>query len=881
MIYDLRGLNKSEIEISRKKHGPNIISKKKRKGFFSQYLTSFGDPIIKILLIALAVNIIFLFKNSDWYESAGIAIAVVLATFISTISEYGSESAFEKLQKEVGSVKCRVKRNHTLIQIPQTEIVVGDIVLLQAGERIPADGHIVRGHLSVDQSALNGESKETEKYPSEKSHNDVAGTGLLSKSELFQGSVVCDGDGAMIVDKVGNKTFYGNLAIEVQESTIESPLKTRLNSLAKTISILGYTAAIIVAVANLFNIIVIDSHFDYVVVMQKLTNLPFIFSTLIDTITLAITVIVMAAPEGLPMMITVVLSANMKKMLKDNVLVRKLVGIETSGSLNILFTDKTGTLTKGHLEVVSVLNGQCTQYDTFDKLKQAAPLFNSIIFGCLYNTDSSFSGTKIIGGNSTDRALLEYAQPFKNKYKNIITVSHEPFSSKKKMSTSHIIINGRHIYLYKGAPELILPRCKYYLDETGTKKTLFTGSLYTAMRQMAEKAIRMIAIAQSDSSSEYGLTLAGILCLRDEIRKESRGAVRQIEKAGIQTVMITGDNRETAAAIGKEIGLLKNGNIKNAILTSQDLMKMSDSEIKSVLKNIRIVARAMPSDKSRLVKLAQNAGLVVGMTGDGVNDAPALKRADVGFAMGTGTEVAKEAGDIVIVDNNIKSIAKSVLYGRTIFKSIRKFIIFQLTMNFCAVSLSVICPFLGIDAPLTVMQMLWVNMIMDTLAGVAFSGEPPLHQYMEEPPKKRDAKIINLYMYSQILFTGLYTSALCIIFLKSKFSQEIFLFGNGTDYFMSAFFSLFIFAGVFNSLNARTYRLKLFEKLSDNKLFIIIMLFVCVVQIILIYSGGTIFRTAPLQWTHLAIIIVMAISVIPADLARKILLRLFGRKGHL
>ncbi len=883
---NLTGLSSIEVERSEKKYGKNIISKKKRKGFLSQYLASFGDPIIKILLIALGINIVFMFKDANWYDSAGIAFALMVATLVSTISEYGSESAFEKLQQESGSINCRVKRNNSLILLPVSELVVGDLVFLQAGERIPADGHVAYGELMVDQSALNGESKEIRKTSG--STVVSATSDLLSKSGLFTGSVVCEGDGAMIVDCVGDQTFYGKLAIEIQEDSATSPLRERLQKLATTISKMGYTAAAFIAIANLFITFIVSSNFDKAIISAKLADFPFVFQTFLNTVTLAVTVIVMAVPEGLPMMITVVLSANMKKMLKDNVLVRKLVGIETAGSLNILFTDKTGTLTQGKLQVTTVLSGDGKKYDSLASLKKTAPrLLSQIAIGCIYNTDSGISTEKkkdsVIGGNATDRALLQYILPVTNDYKNISLVSHMPFNSKNKYSYSEIKQNGTIKYIVKGAPEILLSRCSYYIDSFGAKKPFKRAAVNEKMSEMGNKAIRMLAIAESNSPIDFKrsseLTLVGIIGIRDDIRREATSAITQITSAGVQTVMITGDNKETAVAIAKEIGLLKK-NDQDAVYTGQDLAHMDDNDIKKRLKQIRVIARAMPTDKSRLVRLSQEMGMVAGMTGDGINDAPALKKSDVGFAMGSGTEVAKEAGDIVIVDNNISSISKAILYGRTIFKSIRKFIIFQLTMNLAAVALCIICPFIGINAPLTVLQMLWVNMIMDTLGGLAFAGEPALSEYMKEPPKRRDEAIINRYMYSQVLFMGIYMTIMCILFLTLPFTRNIFGYGDGTDYFMTSFFALFIFAGVLNCFSARTYRINLLAHLVKNKMFIGIMICVTIIQTIIIYNGGTVFRTVGISPWHLQLTLLIAFSVIPADLVRKFILRKMGRKGY-
>ena len=349
-----------------------------------------------------------------------------------------------------------------------------------------------------------------------------------------------------------------------------------------------------------------------------------------------------------------------------------------------------------------------------------------------------------------------------------------------------------------------------------------------------------------------------------------------INDAHIQTVMITGDNKETALNIAKEVGLYKDNDV---ILTSDELNNLSDIEIKNILPKLKVVARALPQDKSRLVKIASSLGLVVGMTGDGVNDAPALKKADIGFAMGSGTEVAKEASDIVILDDNIKSIAAAILYGRTIFKSIRKFIIFQLTVNICAVTLSIIGPFIGVDTPVTVIQMLWVNMVMDTLAGIAFSYEPPLLEYMKELPKKKDEPILNKYMIHEILFTGAYSSILCIFFLKSSFIHQFFRNGVNDEYFMTAFFGLFIFISIFNAFNARTVRINLLANIIKNKVFLLTILFITIVQLILIYFGGELFRTAGLTISELEIMILIAATVIPVDWLRKTTLRHRGIVG--
>ena len=882
------GLTTKEASASAKQHGKNTLTKKARPSFLRKYLASFGDPIIRILLVALGVNLLLIFRDSNWYESAGIAVAVLLATLISTLSEYGSESAFDKLQEEAANIKCRVRRDGKILEIPIAEIVVGDIVYLQAGEKIPADGVIVSGEIDVDQSALNGESKEitkksigNKKYDLTKLIRISEKDDFLSASGIFRGAVVCAGEATACITRVGDASFYGQLAIEIQEEKIDSPLKNRLGQLAKTISRFGYAAAAVVFFANLFNSIVIRNSWDTQQIIYYLSDYTNVIRDLMMAITLGITVIVMAVPEGLPMMITVVLSANMRRMLKDNVLVRKLVGIETSGNLNILFTDKTGTLTKGQLEVVSFVSPEGIIYDT-----KKSPIIKSIALNCFYNNSAMLTSKKMVvvatGGNSTDRALLEYVKKYAPKLPLCQKGFVKPFNSSDKFSTT-VITGEATRFLLKGAPEILLPSCKYALNETREKRIFSSNTnLKNVLQKLAQDGKRILAFCEADNEtdakSKQNLTLVGFVGIRDEIRNEAKKAIIDVKDAGVQVVMVTGDNLDTAVGVAEKLGLTSSGD-NNAILTSKSLNNKTDEEVKKILPGLRVVARALPSDKGRLVRLSQEMGLVAGMTGDGVNDAPALKKSDVGFTMGDGTEIAKEAGDIVILDNNFASIVKAVLYGRTIFKSIRKFLIFQLTINLCAVLVSVIGPFIGIPVPVTVIQMLWINMIMDTLAGLAYAGETPLNEYMKEKPKKRSEPIINKYMLNQILTTGVYTSLLGLAFLSIPFFHE--LFRSDERYLLTAFFALFIFAGVFNSLNARTYRINIFSYLSRNKMFILIMLAVLVMQILLIYFGGAVFRTTGLSLYEFFIVILLASTVVLFDLVRKIFLRINKRKGFI
>ncbi len=865
------GLTDKEVLSNKNKYGSNAITNTKKNSFISLLIESLGDPIIRILLIALGIKTIFLIKDFDWYETVGIVIAIFLASFISSISEYGSEKAFEKLQEESSKIKCRVRRNGQVVEINVDDVVVGDIVLLEAGERIPADGIIVEGEISVDESTLNGESKEKYKYPNHNNINDDHNT-------VYRGTVVYSKEAIMLVTKVGNETVYGKIAAELQEKQPESPLKIRLRKLAEIISKFGYIGAALVSISYLFSVIFIDNGFNMTKVIETVTNFHVMFGHILYAMTLSVTIIVVAVPEGLPMMITLVLSSNMKRMLKDNILVRKLVGIETAGSLNILFTDKTGTLTKGKLEVVELLDGNMKSFRNDYDLLNYPKFYNLVKLSTVYNNASIYNREKdiITGGNITDRALLNFVKDEKNS--NIKIIETTPFDSKNKYSKV-TIDNGKKMTLIKGAPEVLINKCNSYYDEYLIKRDFKNKSVVlNKIMDMTKKGIRALVLATSTYEKNMDdLIFVGAIFIKDEVREDAIEGIKLVTKAGIQTVMITGDNKDTAIAIAKECGVINN--INDIVLTSDELNKRTDAEIKQILPHLKVVARSLPQDKSRLVKISREMNLVVGMTGDGVNDAPALKKADVGFSMGSGTEVAKEASDIVILDDNFKSISKAILFGRTIFKSIRKFIIFQLTVNICAVSLSIIGPFIGVETPVTVIQMLWINMVMDTLAGLAFSFEPPLLEYMDEKPKKKDEQIINKYMINEILFTGTYSSILCVLFLKLPIIKELYRFNIDSIYLMTAFFGLFIFIGIFNSFNARTHRLNLFANILKNKVFIIIISFIIIVQLFLLYFGGNLFRTSGLTLKEFEIMILLSMTVIPIDFLRKYLLRKRGILG--
>lgn len=857
-MYNTNGLKDDEVKESRKRYGSNSINEKNKNTFFNLFIETLGDPIIKILLIALAIKTIFLFRDFDYFETMGIVLAVLVASLISAISEYGSNKAFQRMQEESSRINVLVKRDGKTKEITIDEIVKNDILILAPGNKVPADGILIKGKLSVDESSLNGETKEVYK---EYIDNISLAT---EKNRVYRGTTIYDGEALILVTKIGMDTLYGKMAKVLTEEEDASPLKLRLTNLAKIISRIGYIAAILIAVAYLFSKVFIINNFNLTIIRETITLNKF-FSLILEALTLAVSVLVMSVPEGLPMMITLVLSTNSKKMLKDNVLVRKMVGIETAGSLNILFTDKTGTLTKGKMEVSSIIDGNLNEYNdlyyTPDKLKTL------ISDSLLYNNESELeeSSGKVVGGNLTDKALLSFVQ--RKKDNSVLIKDRILFNSKNKFAVTIIEKNNEKIKLIKGAPDIVIKNSTHYIDKDGKRRTLDKDKILNYVNSKADSGLRAIALAISQSiyptDSIRRNILLGVIFLKDDIRPEAKDGVSLIKSAGINIVMVTGDSKETATSIAKEIGIITSNN--DIVLSSSDLEKLSDNELKKIIPNLKVVSRALPEDKKRLVMLSKELGLVTGMTGDGVNDSIALKKADVSFAMGSGTEVSKEASDIVIIDDNILSISRAILYGRTTFKNIRKFIIFQLTVNISAIMLALIGPFIGVPSPITVLQMLWINMVMDTLAGLAFSYEVPRIEYMKEPPKKKEENIINKYMFNEIIATSMYTLIISLLFLKLPFIQYIISY----DHLMTAFFSLFIFIAVFNSFNARTHRLNILAHLKENKVFILIIIFIIIVQIIIIYSGITLFQTKPLYIKELIFILVLSLSIIPFDFLRK------------
>ena len=576
-------------------------------------------------------------------------------------------------------------------------------------------------------------------------------------------------------------------------------------------------------------------------------------------------------------MISLVLAMNMGKMMKDNVLVRKLNGIETAGGLNILFSDKTGTITEGKLSVVELATGNVYKYSSLKDMN--GELQMAIIKGIGVNNSSVASNGEVIGGNSTDRALMSFLVG-NNTVSDIDksdVKAFNAFDSAKKYSSVVITRDGVSKTYIKGAPEKIIERCTHYMDENGEIKELVERDYLTAyMNEQAGRSMRLLGVAVKDGDTDEGdLTLVCVLSIRDNVRSTSVAAIKAVRDAGVQVVMVTGDRKETAVAIAKEAGLLVENT--DVALTSSEMAEKTDDELKAILPNLRVVARALPTDKSRLVRIAQEMNLVVGMTGDGVNDSPALKKADVGFAMGSGTEVAKEAGDITILDDNFLSIQKAILYGRTIFKNIRKFLIFQLTVNVSAVAICFLAPFLGIEQPISILSLLYINLVMDTLAAIAFGNEPALQRYMNEKPIKRDESILSGKMVSQILTVGVYIIAGCLAVLFLNPLINIYapnlLSGTDVDYIAtykeSAMLAFMMFTVILNGFFARSEGVNCFEHIGENKAFMMVMGAVAVLLIVSIQIIASVAQLTPISFVTWVSMFVLALGSVVIDIIRK------------
>lgn len=876
------GLTDKQVEESRSKFGSNEIPDSEPTTFWEEFKETFSDPMIKILLaIAALMIVMFFFGYAEIYEPLGTIVAVLIVATVSAKTGVASDTKYRELKDNTEKDKCKVHRNGVITVIDVDDVVVGDKVLLQSGDKIPADGILIDGALRVDNSALNGEAEECKKTAASEDfqlEDDITGDTFVDAHSLFRGAVIFDGEGILDVRKVGLKTMMGKMAEEMQEDEPDSPLKVKLAKLAKQISTFGYIGAVLIAVLYLVYFVMQAGGVSQYFAM----GIEPVVKDVVRALSLAIVIIVCAVPEGLPLMISLVLMQNTSKMLDHNVLVRKAEGIETAGSLNILFSDKTGTITKGMLEVVDFFTGDGNSID-IAQLSKHSKVKGLVDLAIGKNTQSMFDAShKVIGGNATDQALMKFLgeETFKtleNSSEYKIT-KQQSFNSANKFSQARIDSTGKTFY--KGAPEKLLANAVKYLDADGNICTMDNAILNRKIDELAAKAMRVLAFGYSEkdmveNSINDDIVIIGLVGIRDDVRPEAKEAIREVQGAGIQVVMITGDRLETAVAIAKDAGLLKGGS--DRALSSAQLNEMSDEEVKKIIPNIRVIARALPTDKSRMVRLCQEMNLVVGMTGDGVNDSPALKRADVGFAMGSGTEAAKEAGKIVILDDNFKSIKDAILYGRTIYHNILKFCKFQLVINVAAVVVSAIAPFFGVDEPLKVTHLLFVNLVMDGLGAMMLGNEPAKEEYMAEAPRKRDESIVSKKMMGQILTMGIWLTVVSFIYLKVPFFVN--LFANEEQH-LTGYFVLFIVAALFNGFNVRDDGFAIFAGLNENKDFIKVFLIIIIVQALLVNAAivplvpfqwiGEMFSCVPFGIKGWIAVVLLACTMIPADMVRKL-----------
>lgn len=875
------GLTDKQVEESRSRFGSNEIPDSEPTTFWDEFKETFSDPMIRILLaIAALMIVMFFFGYAEIYEPLGTIVAVLIVAIVSAKTGVASDTKYRELKDNTEKDKCKVHRNGMITVIDVDDVVVGDKVLLQSGDKIPADGVLIDGALRVDNSALNGEAEECKKTAASEDfqlEDDITGDTFVDAHSLFRGAVIFDGEGILDVRKVGLKTMMGKMAEEMQEDEPDSPLKVKLSKLAKQISTFGYIGAVLIAVLYLAYFVMQAGGISQYLAM----GIEPVVKDVVRALSLAIVIIVCAVPEGLPLMISLVLMQNTSKMLDHNVLVRKAEGIETAGSLNILFSDKTGTITKGMLEVVDFFTGDGNSID-IAQLSKHSKVKGLVDLAIGKNTQSMFDAShKVIGGNATDQALMKFLgeetfRTLENSSEYKIT-RQQSFNSANKFSQARIDSTGKTFY--KGAPEKLLANAVKYLDADGNICTMDKAVLDRKIDELAAKAMRVLAFGYSEkdmveNSINDDIVIIGLVGIRDDVRPEAKEAIREVQGAGIQVVMITGDRLETAVAIAKDAGLLKGGS--DRALSSAQLNEMSDEEVKKIIPNIRVIARALPTDKSRMVRLCQEMNLVVGMTGDGVNDSPALKRADVGFAMGSGTEAAKEAGKIVILDDNFKSIKDAILYGRTIYHNILKFCKFQLVINVAAVVVSAIAPFFGVDEPLKVTHLLFVNLVMDGLGAMMLGNEPAKEEYMAEAPRKRDESIVSKKMMGQILTMGIWLTVVSFIYLKVPFFVN--LFANEEQH-LTGYFVLFIVAALFNGFNVRDDGFAIFSGLNENKDFLKVFLIIIIVQSLLV--NAAIVPLAPFQWIGEMFscvpfgirgwiaVILLAFTMIPVDIVRK------------
>lgn len=868
---NLNGLTDAEVEKSKSQFGTNQLFRKKGKSLLSMFRDSFGDVWIKIicaaLILKIVLSIISLFipnmnSGNNVIEIISIAFAILLSTGFSTINDYKKSTRSEALQNEYSKTYAKVMRNGKLITLLTSDIVKNDVVLIQAGDKVPVDGLIIKGHIKVSQAAINGEFCDVDKHEARDMKN-AESDDLDCKDKVFMGSVVTSGEAYMLATVIGDASELGKINMSLNQSDEEERLDTsslKLKKVATAIGKIGVTAAAIAAVLQLvLTLVRADS---------SVINATYIALLVAESIMLMASIVIMAVPEGLPMMNSMVQAMNTESLYKKHILVKNKAAFADAAYMNLLFSDKTGTITEGKLALVEFILGDGKITDN--------PPSNDLINAIAINNLAKVSEGTTIGSNNMDRALLTYALAHgydvnKTDFSKVKEISG--FDSEKKCATAEMTDGS--IY-WKGATENIIDKITHRLDENG-KEVEFSSydkyELELAMDKQAKRTMKLLSVAKIVDDK---VILYAVLCLRDNVRQDAIETVAMLNTGGTRVVMVTGDAEETAVAIAKEAGILVDDTI-DIVLTHEQLAALSDDELKTKLPNLKVVSRAKPLDKKRLVSVAQSIGYVVGMTGDGVNDAPALKQADIGFAMGDGTAVAQEAGDIVILNNSLSAIKDCVLNSRTMAKSVGKFLIFQLTVNVSTILMNIIAPVLGWTEPFSIVQILWINLIMDTLAAMAFGNEPILERYMLEKPAKREDDILTPHIKTAIGTSAVFITLGSILILENIAGITSFVTPAGCadaeTYKRTFMFAFFIYAIIFNSLNTRSEKFNLFEHIGENKNFIRVMLGVFIMQTLIIEFGGAVFGTTTLSLQALLVSIGLGAIIIPVDLIKKAIMQ--------
>ena len=841
------GLTDEEVRRSRAEHGDNLLTPPKRPSMWKLYLEKFQDPVIRVLLVAAVFSLIISIIENEYAETIGIFFAIFLATGIGFYFEYDANKKFDLLNQVGEETPVTVLRSGKVHEIPRKDIVVGDIVILNTGEEIPADGRLIEAvSLQVNESSLTGElmvNKTTNEA-------DFDADATYPSDSVMRGTTITDGHGTMVVERVGDATEIGKVARQATEQSQEqTPLNIQLTKLANLIGKAGFTiAALTFIVFTTKDLYAYFQANDVTGWEQWLA----VAQIVLKYFMMAVTLIVVAVPEGLPMSVTLSLALNMRRMLKTNNLVRKMHACETMGAITLICTDKTGTLTQNLMQV----------YDA--KLDESQP--DLIAEGIAANStafleEKSGDGKPAGVGNPTEVALLlwlnQRGQDYLKLREAAKVVNQLTFSTERKYMATLVDspVAGKRILYVKGAPEIVMGRCNLAPEEVSKNNEQLLAYQNKAMRTLG-LAYKVVADGAPEDCAELvaegGLTFLGIFAISDPIRPDVPAAVKKCQSAGISVKIVTGDTPGTATEIARQIGLWQPGDTERNRITGVEFAALSDEEALDRVLDLKVMSRARPMDKQRLVQLLQQKGAVVAVTGDGTNDAPALNHAQVGLSMGTGTSVAKEASDITLLDDSFHSIATAVMWGRSLYKNIQRFIVFQLTINVVALLSVLLGAFFGTSLPLTVTQMLWVNLIMDTFAAMALASISPSMDVMNEKPRKRTDFIITPAMRNNILGVGVVFLALLMGMLVYFKGLPGGLLPNGemSVHYLTVFFTVFVMLQFWNLFNASVFGTNhsIFKDAGHALGMLSVALIILVGQFIIVTFGGKVFRTEPLDW---------------------------------